>query len=221
MVIPMIRHQRPRLGAFVAAVLVVACADPMGRTLAPPQDAVPVQVTIQRLGGEADAQLASDFWANLIAAQTAIDPSTIGSFTVHLDAVEVHTPGSGWASLEMDVADFDLMQLPTVGGNAVVLGTASVTPGPCKVRLFVSAIAIELTEAVEVGQTTIGPGPIDAELIEVPSGDQTGIKATGACELDGGGALNLLFDAGSTFGDVKVAGSGKVLVKPVIHVAGD
>lgn len=201
-------------GALGALTLATACAEPG----APDDGLVPVRVTLQRAGGAATAETVNGLLASVVSAQGVVDPGNIEAFTAQLDAVEVHTQGSGWVDADITPGPIDLLDLPTAGDPAILLGMVDVEPGKCKVRLFISSLTIRLFDDVTVGQQTFPGGTDITTDIKVPSGGQTGLKARGVCELDGGTDLTLVFDEGSTLGKIVATGNGTIIVTPVIHV---
>jgi len=115
----------------------------------------------------------------------------------------------------------DLLALPTTAGGAIALGTVEVEAGACKARLFVSEPVITFIEDVTVGQTTFTGGVDYGADFRIPSGDQTGLKADGVCDVQAGPPtdVTLVFDVDATVGTIGVTGSGRIQLTPRIRVA--
>lgn len=175
---------------------------------------VSVPISVTRSGGSFSAAL-----PRALVTTGVIDPANVAALSMQVDAVELHTPGSGWQRVVLSApVRLDLLALPTIGvGTPLMLGTVAVVPGPCQVRLFVSAPVIRFNQAVEVGQARFEAG-LDYSM-EIPSGEQSGLKAEGECEVPASGAgVTLVFGVASTVGTIVATGSGKLLVTPVVRL---
>jgi hypothetical protein len=187
---------------------------------------VTVDLKLVSGGMGVSGQVVDALRADVTLAEAKIDLSVVATFTVDLTAVHLHTPGSGWAVVDLtpaqgdDPITLDLLALPTESSDAIALGSVDVTPGECRVRLFFDSPSISFESNVRVGRFEFIAGQDYGMELKVPSGDQTGIKAEGACDVDTGGSdLTLLFSTGTTLGTIAVTGSGKIIATPVMHVS--
>ncbi|MDX1388839.1 MAG: hypothetical protein R3344_06590, partial [Acidobacteriota bacterium] len=142
-------------------------------------DLASVDVTLAKLAPAA-TQMVRGLALDLEAAEGRIDLSLIESFLVDIDAVEIHTPGSGWIAVALGAAvPLDLRALPSeVMGDPIPLGTVEgLEPGECRVRLFLSGASIEFNEVIEVGNSLFEAFTAYTTELRFPSGDQTGLKA--------------------------------------------
>jgi hypothetical protein len=157
----------------------------------------------------------------------AISPDTVTSLTIevaeiqYLPVAESEDDAGGWQSLELDTVELDLMALPTEGDESFVIGSGLVPVGSYQmVRLMASG-----GEIVFNGPITVGPAAFDADTeypVTIPSGDQTGLKTDVSFEVtegDGGtaNAAYLVFEAGTTFQNVSVQGTGTIILAPVLR----
>ncbi len=117
----------------------------------------------------------------------------------------------------------DLMALPGQLEAALKVGEASAPAGNyVDARLFTVSATIVFSSNVDLGtgyQYQAGE-PYD---VEIPSGDQTGIKtdASVTIETDAAGnpVLRLAFDPTATFLNVTGTGDGRVILAPVIRAS--
>jgi hypothetical protein len=150
-----------------------------------------------------------------------IELASVEKLDAQLDAVELHTSGSGWQRVDLASAvQLDLLALPG-SGSALPLGDVTVEAGACQARLFVSHVVIRFNQDITVGRATFNQGVDYTTELRIPSGNQTGLKADGVCDVQAGPPANvtLAFDAGATVGTIVVTGSGSILLTPVIHIA--
>jgi len=204
---------------FVAAATLVgavACGSE------PTASTVSVNLTLARM---APASAAVGLALDIEAAGARINLASIDAFDVEIDRVEIHTPGSGWTGLDLDPpVALDLTALPNEGaGDPIELGTIDgLESGECRVRLFLSTASIIFNEDITAGGSQFLAGTEYTAELKFPSGDQTGLKAEGACTVpDGGGDVTLLFDESATVGTITATGNGRIVVSPVIHVHTD
>jgi hypothetical protein len=137
------------------------------------------------------------------------------------DTVESECDGGGWLSLTLtNATPLDFMALPPEGESPVIIGAGTVPEGEYdRVRIFVADEEIVFLESFTVGQVTY---EADVEYeVEIPSGDNTGIKTDLAVTVQADDEGNvqdvaLLFDSEATFNGVVATGSGRIKLPPVL-----
>ena len=174
-----------------------------------------VEVSVARAGTILQEPLARP-----MGATGVIDPESVAELGVTLDGVELRTQGSGWTRVNLAPVRLNLLALPTVAAGApIVLGTAPVDPGSCRVRLFVSTPTIRFNRSIRVGHARFEPGVDYGMDLRIPSGEESGLRAGGECSVPAGGtAVTLLFEEGATVRRIVVTGSGAILVTPVVRL---
>jgi hypothetical protein len=167
--------------------------------------------------------------ASAVGGQGSIDLSTVDSIMVTLHRIEflpaVQDPAgegadSGWLSLDVGDARFNLLALPTTPEAGIPLVTGELPPGDyAGVRLFVSDVTAWFNAPVHVGPAAFEPNV--GYAVVVPSGDQSGIKTDQGFSIpEGGGDVVLVFDEHASLANVTATGNGKVILAPVIKVDG-
>lgn len=189
--------------AGFATLLVAGCTDSTGSRF------VTVRVSLGRADGALSASLAPQD-----VSAGAVDPAKVSDLNVTLDSVQLQTSTSdGWHTVNL--AAPLALNLVTDLGNSIDLGSVTVESGTCQARLFVSDPMITFSEDIVVGQLTVAAGTYP---VRIPSGDQTGLKADGACDATDAAHVTLAFDVGASIGTVVATGNGDILLTPVIHV---
>jgi hypothetical protein len=143
-----------------------------------------------------------------------------------------------WEDLDLGDSPFDLRldSLPSEDADAIPITAATPIPEGTyhKIRLFVSDAKVAFENPVTVGRSTFeafdhelveGDDPTDPALwythdVEIPSAQNTGIKADIDIEVTGGDVteIALLFDADATYRNVIATGNGRVKMPPVLKV---
>lgn len=224
----MFRSGMPRYAMLgIAALFGAACSD-MGSNATES-----VTVSMSQTDDLA-AQLVSGWYASVTGgagAAVAMDKDTVASLLVEISDIQFLPAGAdaetadegAWISLQLSApAQLDLMALPAAGESPLVIAAGEAPVGSYgSVRLFAAAATIQFKGNVDLGVSFSFKGGVDY-AVEIPSGDQTGIKTDAAftVEADEGGALNdvqLLFDPAATFLNVSGTGDGRVLLAPVIR----
>lgn len=208
----LIKEWTSRLSAAgLAALLAVGCSESTGSRL------VTVQVSLGRADTAPSAALAPQ---DVTAGSVTID--IVKTLTMELDSVQLQTSGSeGWQTViptEAISPKTLTLDLKTDLGTPIALGTVTLDAGPCEARLFVSGAQVTFNEPVVLGQaqTYLADTPYD---LRIPSGDQTGLKTDGACELTkSGDVVSLDFDVAATAVTIAATGNGSLLLTPVIHI---
>jgi hypothetical protein len=130
-------------------------------------------------------------------------PGDFQQVNVVITAVSINRDGSGWETVQDESQTFDLLTLQN--GVTTTLGSSDVPAGHYdQVRLLVGEGSNVMVDDV-------------THALEVPSGQQSGIKVIGGFDVPEGGVLDLTidFDAAKS---VVLTGNGKYLLKPVIKV---
>lgn len=211
-----------RLGALALGLAVAAaCSD--GSTSQ-------FDVTMQEADG-ALMQTSSGLLAS-VSGQSAvtIDKSVVQSLDISIDRLEllpanqasefasagawVNAPLSGNMSL-------DLMALPGQFEAALKVGQGEAPEGDyVDARLFIASATIVFSENVDLGDGFQYVAGEPGYPVEIPSGDQTGIKTDASVSIssvDGQATLELAFDPSATFLNVTGTGDGRVILSPVIR----
>jgi hypothetical protein len=190
--------------AGFATLLVAGCTDSTSSRF------VTVRVSLGRADGALSAALAPQ---DVLAG--AVDPALVSALDVTVDSVQIETSTSdGWQTVNL--AAPLALDLVTDLGNSIDLGSVTVETGTCQARLFVSNPTITFSEDIVFGQHTDTAGTYS---LRIPSGDQTGLKADGACDATTDAAhVTLAFDVGASIGTVVATGNGDIMLTPVIHV---
>ncbi len=134
-------------------------------------------------------------------------PAGYDQVNIVVTRVEVHKSGadsnSGWFVLNNNSATYDLLTLRN--GASVVLGNSSLDAG------FYSQLRL----IIGTGSNVVVNGV--AYPLEIPSGEQTGIKLNHSFEIQSGLIYELLldFDAGHS---IVLTGNNQYKLKPVIRI---
>ena len=233
----MLRKALPRLGAMVLSfLLATGCSEPTG--FGSDVGSGVVTVTLQRAALPA-LNLAAALDDGAVAAPEARVPvGIVASLEVTITDVQLlrrcdegeedgeadqDCEGGGWYPLTLDEpVVVDLVALPGEDEPPVVIAAGDLPVGDYhNIRLFVRDETVVFAEAFSVGNSLFDS---DTEYsVEIPSGDNTGLKTdlalTVADDGEGNGEeVNLLFDSAATFRGVVATGSGKVLLPPVLKV---
>ena len=174
-----------------------------------------VHVSLAQAGAAPSAALSPE-----LLTSGVIDLTNVAKLDATLNAVELQTSGSDWQHVDLTTSlPLHLLALPGTG-SAISLGDVTVEAGTCQARLFVSDLVIQFKQDVTVGMATFNKDVDYTAEVRIPSGDQTGLKADGICNVVSGQTNNvtLAFDAASTVGTIAVTGSGSILITPVIHI---
>jgi len=207
--------------ALVAALLAAACSDTLSL-----EGTGEVQVLMQRTAGSPIFPSAPDS----AQAVRSVAPDTVASLTVDVTSIEFLRVGgdssqpNGWMSLSFDAPiRIDLMALPTESGSPLVVAEGSLAAGTYgRVRLFVMNPQIQFKGDVGFGGGNTLQGGVNHD-VTIPSGDQTGLKTDVSFTVEASGSggttadVGLLFDAGTTLGNVTVTGNGRVMLSPVLR----
>jgi uncharacterized protein DUF4382 len=189
--------------AGFATLLVAGCTDSTGSRF------VTVRVSLGRADGVLSASLAPQ-----AVTAGSVDPAKVSDLTVSVDSIQMQTSTSdGWQTVNF--AAPLALNLVTDLANPIDLGSVTVESGSCNVRLFVSDPMITFSEDVVFGQHTVAAGTYP---VRIPSGDNTGLKADGACDATDAAHVMLAFDVGASIGNVVATGNGDIMLTPVIHV---
>ena len=187
--------------AGFATLLVAGCTDSTGSRF------VTVRVSLGRADGVLSASLAPQ-----AVTAGSVDPAKVSDLTVSVDSIQMQTSG-GWQTVNF--AAPLALDLVTDLANPIDLGSVTVESGSCNVRLFVTDPMITFSEDVVFGQHTVAAGTYP---VRIPSGDNTGLKADGACDATDAAHVMLAFDVGASIGTVVATGNGDIMLTPVIHV---
>ncbi len=207
--------------AAVAAVLAAGCSDTLSL-----EGTGEVQVLMQRAAGAPIFPAAPDSAQSL----RSVAPDTVASLTVDVTSIEFLRVGgdsgqpNGWMSLSFGTSiRLDLMALPSEGASPLVVAEGRLAAGTYgQVRLFVRNPRIQFRGDVGFGAGNTLQGGVEYD-VTIPSGDQTGLKTdvsfTVEASSSGGTAadVGLLFDAGTTLGNVTLTGDGRVMLSPVLR----
>jgi hypothetical protein len=139
---------------------------------------------------------------------TMVDaPAGFDQVNIVVTRVEIHTAGadsnSGWFVINNNAASFDLLTLRN--GASVVLGNTSLNVGHyTQIRLIIGTGSNVVVDGVSYP-------------LEIPSGEQSGLKLNHAFEIQAGLLYELIldFDAGRS---IVLTGNGQYKLKPVIRV---
>jgi Domain of unknown function (DUF4382) len=139
---------------------------------------------------------------------TMVDaPAGFDQVNVVVTRVEVHKSGSdsssGWLVINNNVATYDLITLRN--GASVILGNHSLDAGHyTQIRLIIGTGSNVVVNGV--------PYPL-----EIPSGQQTGVKLNHSFDIQSGLLYELLLDFDAER-SIVVTGNGQYKLKPVIRV---
>ncbi len=216
------------LMAAVTGLLFVGCegtTGPLGTDgseSSPTQNAGTVTFGLAASGGGTTASLVS---TDHRSSAVALDQ--VESIDVTIDRVEVHRSGDdegeggqgGWTAVTVDPPlELDLLGLST--DEMVELATEELSAGDYDaLRLFFSDATITFAEEQDPNGPA-GPFPAGEPVpLDIPSGEQTGIKVPGASfsVADGGETtVEVLFDEGASVQAITITGSGVVKMSPVL-----
>ncbi len=216
-------------GTVLVTAFTAACSD-QG-----PEATGDIDITMQQTDAIL-AQVVGDWSASIVgagAAMVQISPDTVEHLAIRITTIEMLPQGrdeaesGAWVTLELgSPVIIDLTDLPTEAESPLVIASGTVEVGDyANIRLFTDSAAIRFAGPISLGAAEdFNPGV--AYLVDIPSGDQTGINTdiTFTVEADADGTENdvgLLFNAGSTFQNVSATGTGGVMLTPVIHERGD
>jgi len=223
----------PSLGKATAAGLSVviaaglmACNEPQGAN-DNPGASEPQLAHVQLLLSQGGASSTATAPPSASGEQGRVTTNDVSSLTVTVTRVQflradsTEDGDSGWVEVALDEpATLDLLALPTTDESPIVFASGTVEAGSYRqVRLFVNDAQITFSRDLTVGQATF---TADTEYpVTIPSVDQTGIKTDAAFDVvaDDTGAVAdvpLFFDPSATFVNATVAGSGTVMLAPVI-----
>ncbi len=134
-------------------------------------------------------------------------PAGYDEVNIVVTRVEVHKAGadsnSGWFVINNITATYDLLTLRN--GASVILGNSSLDPGRyTQIRLIIGT-----------GSNVVVDGVVYP--LEIPSGEQTGVKLNHSFEIQSGMLYELIldFDAGRS---IVLTGNNQYKLKPVIRV---
>ena len=155
----------------------------------------------------------------------SIDVALVAALRVTITEIEVLRLGEddaddtnpAWTRLELtDPVELDFLALPLEGESPLVIASGELPLGSYgHVRLFVSSTGVEFASEVNVGPQTFYPATLYE--VEIPSGEQTGIKTNLRFDVtEDPGDVGLVFDPEATFLNVVATGSGKVKLTPVV-----
>ncbi len=139
---------------------------------------------------------------------TMVDaPAGFDQVNVVVTRVEVHKSGSdsssGWLVINNNIATYDLITLRN--GASVILGNHSLDAGHyTQIRLIIGTGSNVVVNGV--------PYPL-----EIPSGQQTGVKLNHSFDIQSGLLYELLLDFDAER-SIVVTGNGQYKLKPVIRV---
>lgn len=150
------------------------------------------------------------------AANVELDQVT--AITVVFNAVEIlpaggDENGNSWILLEGDDQEVDLASLPPEG---ISLADVELMAGDFRaVRLLTTGTStIEFNEEVTVGQTVYpADEPID---LEIPSGEQSGLKVFMDFSVEVTEVVTILFDESTSVQNLTATGADRVLLNPVL-----
>lgn len=194
----------------------------------PTQNAGIVTFGLSASGGDAAASVSG---RDLRFSSVGLE--LIESIDVTVDRIEVHRTddgeegeegeggegGGGWTSIPLDPPlELDLLGLSD--GEMVELATEELAAGEYNgLRFFFSEATITFAEEYDPSGPA-GPFPAGEPIpLDIPSGEQTGIKVPGAAFDVAGGeesTVESLFDEGASVGSLTVTGSGVVKMSPVL-----
>lgn len=134
-------------------------------------------------------------------------PAGFDEVNIVVTRVEVHRAGSdstsGWFVINNDTATYDLLRLRN--GASVVLGNSSLDAGSySQLRLIIGTGSNVVVDGVTYP-------------LEIPSGDQTGVKLNHSFEIQSGSIYELLLDFDAQR-SIVLTGNGQYKLKPVIRV---
>ena len=227
------------VGAVLALGAAVGCSDT--GNLGPGDGMGDVTVTLQRTDVLSASVVAAALEGEITAAPEGKVPmDQVQSLTVTITSIEMLrdceadeeagdgdqsngecAENGGWIPLELDEpVTIDFMALPVPDDSVVVLASGSLPVGDYRnIRLFVQDEFVVFAADITVGNSVFY---MDEDYpVEIPSGDNTGIKTDLSFTVteDGEGnaeEVNLLFDTEATFRGVTATGSGKVILPPVL-----
>ncbi len=139
---------------------------------------------------------------------TMVDaPAVYDQINIVVDRVEVHRSGSdsisGWFVINNNTATYDLLRLRN--GASVVLGNNYLDAGNyTQIRLIIGTGSNIVVNGITF--------PLD-----VPSGEQTGIKLNHAFEIQSGVIYELMLDFDAEH-SIVLTGNGQYKLKPVIRL---
>lgn len=219
--------------SLAAAVLIAAFATACGDQS--PEATGNVDVTLAKTDAVI-AQVVSGWYASVVAGETSttmVDPDTVETLTVRVTTLQFLPQGrdeadnGAWVTLDLDEpALLDLMALPSEDASPIVIASGTVEVGTyANVRLFTDSASIRFKGPITVGAAITFEGGVD-HLVEIPSGEQTGINTNATFTVEADAAdnvndVNLLFSSGSTLQNVTATGNDRVIMTPVIHERGD
>jgi Domain of unknown function (DUF4382) len=207
------------LGAVaLMALCTVACND--GTGLGNP---APLAVTLQQAsnaGGSPSLQIVGEQGA--AALITLSDVDSLDAQLTHVEALPQSsmadsTNDAAWISVAVVGNGFiNLVKLPTTTQGPLVVASDSVPAGTYgDLRFFLQGLTIWFNRQIAVGQILLQPNT--PYTVTMPSGAQTGLKTKAQFTLpDGGGQVNIVFDATSTLANLSVTGMGGIVVAPVL-----
>lgn len=139
---------------------------------------------------------------------TMVDaPAGFDQVNISVARVEVHITGadssSGWVVINEIESTYDLLTLSN--GATAVLGNSSLDAGHyTQIRLIIGDGSNVVVDGV-------------GYPLEIPGGDQTGIKLNQEFEIQGGLEFELILDF-DTENSILLTGSGQYIMNPVIRV---
>jgi hypothetical protein len=139
---------------------------------------------------------------------TMVDaPADYDQINIVVDRVEVHRSGSdsnsGWFVINNNSATYNLLTLRN--GASVILGNNSLDAGSyTQIRLIIGT-----------GSNIVVNGVVYP--LEIPSGEQTGIKLNHAFVIESGVLYELILDFNAEH-SIVLTGNGQYMLKPVIRV---
>ncbi len=136
------------------------------------------------------------------------DPETYSEVNITISEIKVHLAGDDvenegeWIEWTLDEEPYNLMELKDV---SVLLSKGELEPGKyTQIRLIIPKASVLLTTE-------------KIEDVEVPSGDQTGIKLIHPFEIIENGTTELIIDFDAEKSVIKTD-NGEYILKPVIKV---
>lgn len=213
-------------GALLSAFLVFgigACSD----DATGPRGTGDLSVTLGQLDGSSSAAV-----GERSPRLSHVELSSVESIIVTVHRVQVHPvdPGEdggsadaqGWIDLELTApAQIDLRDLSSAPSLTVAEGEGLSAGQYDGVRFFFNGISVTFNAAQTVPgtQETITEGSL-----VVPSGNETGIKVSGASftiETDGTTTFDAMWDASTSVANVTIASTNEVIMAPVLVADGD
>ena len=156
------------------------------------------------------------------------DPENYSEVNITIYKIQVHLAGEDedaegeWIEWELfEPTEYNLIELENV---SVLLSEGLLEPGKyTQIRLFVTEASVIIEVELEVEEKSnseidkeinVEPTPID---VEIPSGDQTGIKLIHPFEIVDGGETQLTIDFDAEKSIIKT-GDGSYKLRPTIKV---